>query len=146
MTIPFCNEGQSFLIEMIEELASFCQKLHTINMDFTIWDWDLKLMALTESTLQSWESTKGRFQGRELKLVYVDMYAGQVRFDLTKTSINGRAKPMWFDYLMQSWKLVGDQDGQTGYTATPHRFIRMDDEYVFNEKLIRHYIDFGTYD
>ncbi|EWC48900.1 hypothetical protein DRE_00205 [Drechslerella stenobrocha 248] len=125
LTVSFSEGGLCYLTQLIENLVPVCRDLHTINLVYDVYTPESDIDG-TRVELQEWSSTSKIFDGRALTLRYEDLYKGCRRFP--RKSPEGEIPALWFDGLLQTWKLVRD-DGV-------YRFERQNDVYLADDQVV----------
>ncbi|KAK6543663.1 hypothetical protein TWF694_000403 [Orbilia ellipsospora] len=130
VTIAFCEGRTSWITEMTESLVAACPGLHTINITFFLDPPANAGLLSTLPALESWASSDKIFNGRSLRIQYEDASKGA--FCFPKQTTKGTVPPLWFDKLVQSWRLTSERSDENPETL--YRFVRLDDEYHCDDK------------
>ncbi|EPS38139.1 hypothetical protein H072_8126 [Dactylellina haptotyla CBS 200.50] len=136
LTISFCEGRTSWITEMVENLVASCPNLHTINMAFFMDHPVTAGLLATLPALEVWRSQKKIFDGRSLLIQYEDADKGA--FCFPKFSAKGTVPPLWFDRLVQRWKLCsGRVPEDSNKDEAVYSFERLEDLYLADAKYIR---------
>ncbi|KAF3912772.1 hypothetical protein ABW20_dc0106862 [Dactylellina cionopaga] len=136
IAISFCIEKENYLTEMVESLVASSVNLHTVNLVFR------KTMPKEEirqtlEKLEKWTSTDKLFDGRALTLIYEDTTRGQ--FCFPKKIAKGMVPLVWFDILLQSWKLERFTKPDSSDPQHPeYKFARLNDLYLSDDRLVQY--------
>ncbi|KAF3929917.1 hypothetical protein AA313_de0202998 [Arthrobotrys entomopaga] len=133
VTIACCEGRTCWITEMVESLVAACPKLHTIDITFFFDPPSNAGLLSTLPALESWASSSQIFNGRSLLIQYQDVSKGS--FCFPKKTAKGTIPPLWFDCLVQSWKLISERTVENPETL--YRFVRLDDEYRCTDKFTK---------
>ncbi|KAF3218921.1 hypothetical protein TWF679_000333 [Orbilia oligospora] len=135
LRISFIDRKKNYIKDLIDCVLESCPKFHLLEMEFCYGYRDNTRESNLENTvleLYWWRSTEQRFRNRVLdvrkKIVFEDL-AFESRFQ-EKLSVIPRI--VWFDYLLQTWRLGEDMSVKEGVVL---KMNRMDDEYVYCDML-----------
>ncbi|KAK6543431.1 hypothetical protein TWF694_000178 [Orbilia ellipsospora] len=125
---------QCFTTEMVEDILTFCPKLGRIDIKLSLEHAKKNIQATVEK-LADWESNNNAFAGRSLLLTYQDR---EGNFHLPKKLAVGYIPPLWYDYLLQSYRLAEYEGSDAGHAT--FKLERQNDIFLLNDNLIRQFI------
>ncbi|EPS35546.1 hypothetical protein H072_11109 [Dactylellina haptotyla CBS 200.50] len=135
LSIAFCRGTDSFITELIEDLVYEGSSLRVLNMVFEIGKDLGERLDVTEAKLESWRSTDEVFHGRSFVIRYKRRLVEKRSIAWVRKwrqfparAAEGFEPLVWFDYILQSWKLSSDKDGVS-------QLVRQNDEFCFDDKL-----------
>ncbi|KAF3906960.1 hypothetical protein AA313_de0209946 [Arthrobotrys entomopaga] len=131
---------ECFTTEMLEDVLTFCPKLGRIEIKISMEDSEMNLES-TFDKIAGWESDNTSFAGKSILLTYKDREGMNC---LPKKLAEGYIPPLWYDYLLQSYRLEEHQDPDSDRTT--FRLERQNDVFLLDDNLIRQCIVYDLKD
>ncbi|KAK6531872.1 hypothetical protein TWF694_003037 [Orbilia ellipsospora] len=133
LSIAFCKPTVSYIMNMISDLVCHCPSLRLIRMNFEQRTM-IANMDQTMTKLTLWNTFAEEFKGRNLTVRYkrsqMPKRWHKKRYQFREHVEEGFEPPMWFDFVIQSWKLSQIYPGIFGFKRQHDQYITDRDRFV----------------